>query len=322
MKLTFFEISSNPRILYIAGWYTHSSKQEELNYFLERIDGNCILLYHYPAQVFEESLGRVNSLNEKFTAKFPKIRIILLVNSEYDLIHFRENNIECYFIHQNIFCSTEKFFIKKSIKKYDAIYNAQFIKIKRHYLCSKINNLALIGYNYESDESKEIIQSLHGHHLLNFRPDGSYIWMNEANINNIYNESRVGLCLSPHEGAMYAATEYLLSGIPVVTTPNYGGRNFFFDPYLVEFVDPDPDFLLYGVKRLITQNLNPFKIREITIKKINEHLDLFIQLVNSLGFQYNKNFKYIDDEMRNFEVHKLVSRLDIDEYLNFKDKNI
>ena len=39
------------------------------------------------------------------------------------------------------------------------------------------------------------------------------------------NRARVGLCLSAREGAMFASMEYLLSGLPIVTTPSMGGRD-------------------------------------------------------------------------------------------------
>ena len=40
--------------------------------------------------------------------------------------------------------------------------------------------------------------------------------------------SQVGLCLSKSEGAMFASIEYLLCGLPIVSTKSVGGRDIFF----------------------------------------------------------------------------------------------
>jgi glycosyltransferase involved in cell wall biosynthesis len=40
----------------------------------------------------------------------------------------------------------------------------------------------------------------------------------------------VGLCLSTVEGSNYASMEYMLAGLPIVSTPSIGGREVYFDP--------------------------------------------------------------------------------------------
>lgn len=64
--------------------------------------------------------------------------------------------------------------------------------------------------------------------------NGHYVhYFSIDKINEIYGQSRCGLILSAEEGACFAAMEYLLCGLPVVTTPNIGGRDEFFDKRLM-----------------------------------------------------------------------------------------
>jgi glycosyltransferase involved in cell wall biosynthesis len=82
------------------------------------------------------------------------------------------------------------------------------------------------------------------------------------------NRARVGLCLSAEEGAMFASTEYLLCGLPVVTTVNRGGRDFFFEPEFCATVEPDPRAVGCAVADLVGNTPAPETIRAATLEKV------------------------------------------------------
>ena len=73
---------------------------------------------------------------------------------------------------------------------------------------------------------------------------------NIKEVSNFINKCRVGLCLSSEEGGMYASTQYLLCGLPVVTTNNIGGRNTFFHPDYVYYAEDDSRDIAHGVEEL------------------------------------------------------------------------
>ena len=56
--------------------------------------------------------------------------------------------------------------------------------------------------------------------------------LNTEEVRRILVQSRCGLALSAQEGAMYASGEYLLAGLPVVTTRSRGGRDAFTIPIM------------------------------------------------------------------------------------------
>jgi glycosyltransferase involved in cell wall biosynthesis len=70
---------------------------------------------------------------------------------------------------------------------------------------------------------------------------------------------------------MFASIEYLLCGLPVVTTRNSGGRDVFFDPEYVETVDDDSEAVNRGVLNLIARAPNASLIRAKTLLKMEEH---------------------------------------------------
>ena len=83
------------------------------------------------------------------------------------------------------------------------------------------------------------------------------------------NQAYAGLCLSAEEGAMYASVEYLLCGIPVVSTPSKGGRDEFFNNENSIIVPPEADAVAQAVQRWKASPPNPEKIREQTLKQLN-----------------------------------------------------
>jgi len=100
--------------------------------------------------------------------------------------------------------------------------------------------------------------------------NGNYKDFDSDEIANLLNRSRIGLCLSDVEGAMYASVEYMLCGLPVVSTKSIGGRDVFFDDKYVKIVDDNPEAVAKGVIEMIDRDIDPYYIRDKTIKKMKE----------------------------------------------------
>lgn len=161
--------------------------------------------------------------------------------------------------------------------RFDAIYDARWASYKRHDLAGAIRSLALIAQRPQ--EPKQVsIDYVHGAHaavkhatwILSPWGPGNR-WLSHEEINAAYNQARVGLCLSRAEGQMLASVQYLLAGLPVVTTRNLGGRDEFFDPAYVCWVEDDPTAVAAAVDELVSLNLDPQMIREATLAKISQH---------------------------------------------------
>jgi glycosyltransferase involved in cell wall biosynthesis len=67
---------------------------------------------------------------------------------------------------------------------------------------------------------------------------------------------------------MFASTEYLLCGVPVVTTVSRGGRDYFFAPEFCTTVEPDPQAVGRAVADLVRRAPPPETIRAATLEKV------------------------------------------------------
>jgi glycosyltransferase involved in cell wall biosynthesis len=144
-------------------------------------------------------------------------------------------------------------------KIYDAIYTAQLAPFKRLELARKIEKLMVISYGGDLHEFCPDLQ--HAEFNREFLP--------RPELARKYNQAHAGLCLSAQEGAMLASCEYLLCGIPVVSTPSQGGRDEFFSPENSTIVPPDPAQVAKAVQHWKASPPDPAEIRTGVLNKIN-----------------------------------------------------
>ena len=252
---------------------------------------------------------------------FPNHKVIFLLNSkkEYDII--KRRGIKCEFAHQNALVDIKRFKPLKQKKKFDVIYNARIEEMKRHYLLKDCHNIGLISaYVMNIDRLKEeylnelknniphayMINSIQPTSILDFQFEMGFKYLTSKEVNVAINESKVGVILSAKEGACYASIEYLLAGIPVVSTKNIGGRDHFLDKRFCRIVSSNPKAIKNAVDELISLNISPSFIRKETIKKINPHVQKLKKLlreVMKMGKQNNNDF---DTLWENMYINKMI----------------
>jgi len=261
--------SSNPAVVCLARESRTAVLHDELK------DQRLILLYIFFRTVKPENVVSISPRVREKLKQHPNHRVVMLCNELPTVDLFRAEGVEAIFCNHNCMVNENFFTIDESaVKKYDAIYNASLGPYKRHLLAAKIKSLALITYRYggthQAGYEKEVRRALaHATWLVDARKDAQKA--SSADVARHLNQSRVGLCLSQMEGAMFASIEYLLCGLPVVTTRNTGGRDVFFDPEYVETVDDDPDAVNQGVQKLIARAPAASFIRARTLQKMEEH---------------------------------------------------
>lgn len=214
---------------------------------------------------------------------FPNVRFIFLCNESKDVADFEARGLRAAFSNHNAFVDESIFRPHDGVaKSHDAVYDAQFLDLKRHYLCRQIPSLALIYGQASSPEyGAQVRQELAHAHYFNHDQGNHRILDNQA-VAGCLNQCRVGLCLSANEGAMYASIQYLLCGLPVVSTPNCGGRDVFFqEPYCLT-VEPEPAVVRAGVADLVAQRFDPWLIHRQTVALIRAHRLNLIKLVQGI----------------------------------------
>ena len=190
---------------------------------------------------------------KKFFKHLPDSRIIHCCNSEEYLNDIpteygdRVSGIVCN--HNATLDRNEFFIIPRSssgtplgLRTFDCIYNARICRQKRLHLTYNLDNIIfLTGQSNKTpkadaghNRNPQVIKGFNDSYeklVSNFRnKDFCIIHKNLSipKVNRTINDAKVGLCLSKREGAMWSSVEYLLCGLPIVSTKSTGGRDAFF----------------------------------------------------------------------------------------------
>ncbi len=283
-------LSSNPPIFLASYWMNEDLK---FSYSMEKIfeylkNRSAYFLYFWCWNIDEpERVQLVRHFEKLHQKKYPKHRFIHLCNTISQLEAFQESGLNAIFCNQNAFIDENIFKPLPSIsKKYNAIYDARFKDYKRHYLAVEIKNLALL-YDFNpvvdnQDYVEKVKQQCLNAIFLNHPNSEDYRKLTVKEVNQVLNASRVGLCLSKVEGAMYASIQYLLSGLPIVSTESVGGRDVFFEDDFTLIVDDNTGAVKEGVQTMIKRNPSPEMIRSKTINKMWLHRNRFISAIQNI----------------------------------------
>lgn len=229
---------------------------------------------------------------------FPHHRIILLTNTQAEKDLLASEGANSILLNQNSFLSDEAFRPIVGVEpEFDAVYTAALLPYKRHDLAEKIDSLALM---FHRDATSTSIAQFHANYeeYCQKMPRATFInpltqdgceRLTESDVNMVYARSRVGLCLSPVEGAMRASIEYLMAGLPIVSIPNKGGRDYFFDPDFCLTVKDDPRSVAEAVEALVRRNIPRDYIRDQTLKRLQKERERFVSMVDEIVYPEGGN---------------------------------
>jgi glycosyltransferase involved in cell wall biosynthesis len=127
--------------------------------------------------------------------------------------------------------------------------------------------------------------------LQAYKPCTIYKNLLATEVAEVLNRCRVGLILSEEEGICSASCDYLLCGLPVVSTPSRGGRDEFYDSENCIIVEPSSTAVAEAVaewlRRLHLDCSLRSRIRASTIARVELFRQTFISVlreaVGSLG---------------------------------------
>jgi len=233
--------------------------------------------------------------------KYPLYNFWFMNNSQEEDNYFQKAGLNSIFANHNTFLDENRYRIMNVKKKYDAIYLARFTLVKRHYLAKDIKKLLIIG-TYKPDEIDYYNSS---RAILDFATYKAKVL--GIFITNYMNQAHVGLALSDFEGAMYASSEYLLSGLPVVSTPSLGGRDAYYRDDYVKIVEPDSRVVAEAVYELIKNPPDADMIRAETIKIMNHQRQSLINVIENIYQKAGTKRNFSSDWQRVF-IHKLGLR--------------
>ena len=171
--------------------------------------------------------------------------------------------------------------------RFHAVYDARLSDFKRHPLAAEVPDLALITYLSKDEGAPgyraSLAPLLARAHVFNGDPlGGGYRYLSPPEVNECLNQCAVGLALSREEGGMYASMQYLMAGLPVVSTPSEGGRGDFYHPDYVRIVDPEPRAVAAAVAELRHCKLSAEEIHTRTLAIARVHRERLFRCVDEI----------------------------------------
>ena len=255
---------------------------------------------------------------QRMKNEFPNILITYMCNSPEEFSLGREKGIPSFYCSQNAFLNENSYEILPNERRvFSAIYLAAFADYKRHYLAKEVKSLALVGYPQKASY-RSIFNTLPHAQFINFDAEQRYRWIEHSELVTSLNRSRVGLCLSRVEGAMFASAEYLLCGLPIVSTTSLGGREVLFDERYSMVVEDNPTQIAKAVQTLIDKKISPYEVRERTLELMAWHRRQFDEFIKKIFISEGVPLEKRKDSYRALP-NKVFTNYSKEELLNFLD---
>lgn len=213
--------------------------------------------------------------------------LILLVNSHHEFILARSiigESAQVHHVNQNWLLDPDTFQPDPTIAKaYDLVINSRAVAWKRISLSSRVAEKIFITYYGPAGMSPDDLEAL--------RPRKIYTKLSAREVAAVLQQARVGAICSEIEGACYASTEYLLAGLPVVSTPSLGGRDEYYDSYNSIICIPTPEDLnrsvMAMVERLNSGEIKPAEVRRRAMVKSFEYRSKLTLVLSEVLAKHN-----------------------------------
>jgi glycosyltransferase involved in cell wall biosynthesis len=230
-------------------------------------------------------------------SKYPQ-NIYWLANGKLEYEFLKSQGVNAKIVSHNAFINDKVFSYNPNIKKkYNAIFCQSVIPFKRPALAKKIPNMVYSTGGEPIIEYQKMINDQRGDLFVGCSPN---------QVASLMNQSHCGLSLSQAEGGNYATTEYLLCGLPVITTKNIGGRDIYLNETNSITIDEDtPEAVLEAVNYIL-QNLekyDPNKIRQQALDKNREMIETLKKEILTPIFALNN----VDSTQINSVIESILS---------------
>ena len=259
----------------------------------ERLHSHPVEFLMFPAWAWElpDIAQPILSLAAAHRAAHPRNKFSFLCNAPAQESQFAAAGWPTTTLNRNMFCDEARFHpMPETEPLYEAVYNARLAPYKRFELAADVDRLCIIHYYLAADYSVEAFHAEQARisaclpkatFLNRLTPYGCEFLAPTA-VNLVLNQSKVGLCLSAVEGQMRASMEYMMAGLPIVSTPSIGGRDYFFDDEFCAIADPDPRSIREAVTAMAARRIPRDHIRARTLARVERERSRFVDFVQGV----------------------------------------
>lgn len=237
------------------------------------------ILYHLPWWL--HPLGawrlrrRIDSLRERRKAK-----VIVCTNERREMWVARALGLTAHWHNHNIHVREDLFrpIDQQPEQCYAAVYAAALDRYKRLELAAEVDPLYVLTYKRGEQGGWDLHREVPALKHAIYNP----VFLDEAAVNALYAQAGCGLALSLYEGAMFSSMEYLMAGLPVVSTYSAGGRRVFRDPLYWREVAANPRAIASAVREWAVHPPERGAVRERVLEKLRAHRIRFAARVQNL----------------------------------------
>jgi hypothetical protein len=218
----------------------------------------------------------------------PSYEITILANSVEEKEYFEKMTSRyVMFCNHNAFLNERVFDIIENVPKmHDFIVDSAFHEYKNVEKANRIKNTLHIGY-FKPDKivKNDVVIPTYGKlaNFANANATGKYKRLTKPQINVHYNESRVAGIFSLLEGACFASSQYLLAGLPVISTRSQGGRDIWYNEFNCIMCENDEDSIhnahQTAMQKLESGEFNARQIRQLHLQQMDEHRTRLIEYI-------------------------------------------
>ncbi|MCP9797730.1 hypothetical protein [Cyanobium sp. Lug-B] len=163
---------------------------------------------------------------ESQNPSLPLSNFVYLANTTQQINQATSNGFRALLFNHNALLDEKIYRIAySSNRRYSIVLNTRPERdFKRPYLAKQVDNIAIIqGYNFRKDDFMDLNE-------LNPKFINSHR-LSVSDVVDVYNSAEVGGIFSAREGACYSSSEYLLCGLPVISTHSEGGRDIWYNQF-------------------------------------------------------------------------------------------
>ncbi|MGB9141529.1 MAG: glycosyltransferase [Aestuariivirga sp.] len=237
----------------------------------------------------EDRATQIQASVESARRKMPGHHFLVISNSEFETYLLGNTTVPALNSNQSIFVNDQvwkpvdtRF---EHLGQFDAVMNARFDKDKRHDLAAEVDRLLLIyGYSLSQPveaSTKRMKSVLPNAFYSNHELRGKlYSSLSSAEVIQLYTHADVGLCLSPQEGYSRASIEYMMCGLPVVSTESFGGRDRYYANKYCRIVEGNATAVAEAVQELRRCHFSRSEIRENVLRVLEFERNNFLRAIN------------------------------------------